>query len=65
VVTGNLRLDDAIYARYGTPATCMPAPCPYPPVGFTNGTVFPKVVGILGFGFSNRKLYPRIAADLQ
>ena len=65
VVTGNLRLDDAIYPRYGTPATCMPSPCPYPPVGFTNGTSFPKVTGILGFGFGNRKLYPRLAADLQ
>jgi cytosine/adenosine deaminase-related metal-dependent hydrolase len=65
VITGNLRLDDAIFARYGTPATCTPSPCPYPPVGFTNGTTFPKVVGILGFGFGNRKLYPRIAADLQ
>jgi cytosine/adenosine deaminase-related metal-dependent hydrolase len=61
VVTGNIRLDDAIYPRYGTPAAAMP----YPPVGFTNGTVFPKVTGILGFGFGNRKLYPRIAADLQ
>jgi hypothetical protein len=61
VVTGNIRLDDAIYPRYGTPAAAMP----YPPVGFTNGTVFPKVTGILGFGFGNRKLYPRLAADLQ
>lgn len=65
VVTGNLRLDDAIFARYGTPATCTPSPCPYPAPGFTNGTVFPKIVGILGFSFSNRKLYPRFAADLQ
>ena len=65
VVTGTMRLDDAIFTRFGTPATCTPSPCPYPPVGFTNGTVFPKAIGILGFGFGNRKLYPRIAADLQ
>ena len=65
VVTGNLRLDDAIFARYGSPATCTPPPCPYPAPGFQNGTVFPKVAGILGFSFANRKLYPRFAADLQ
>jgi cytosine/adenosine deaminase-related metal-dependent hydrolase len=61
----NVRIDDAIFSRMGTPATCTPAPCPYPPVGFTNGTSFPKIVGIAGFGFGNRKLYPRSAADLQ
>jgi cytosine/adenosine deaminase-related metal-dependent hydrolase len=64
-VTGTIRLDDAIFPRYGTPATCTPPPCPYPAVGFTNGTVFPKVVGILGYSFSNRKIYPRFIADLQ
>ncbi|MDB4933259.1 MAG: hypothetical protein JWP87_231 [Labilithrix sp.] len=64
VLTGNLRIDDAIFARYGTPATCMPSPCPYPAPGFTNGTSFSKIVGILGYSFGNRKLYPRIAADL-
>jgi hypothetical protein len=64
-VNGKIRLDDAIFARYGTPATCTPMPCPYPAVGFTNGTVFPKVVGILGYSFSNRKIYPRFIADLQ
>lgn len=65
VVTGNLRLDDLIFPRYGTPATCNPSPCPYPPVGFTNGTTFPKVTGIMGFSFGNRKLYPRSSADFQ
>ena len=64
-VTGNIRLDDAIFPRYGTPATCTPSPCPYPAVGFTNGTMFAKVVGILGYSFSNRKIYPRFIADLQ
>ncbi len=59
VVTGNLRLDDFIWARYGTPATCTPSPCPYPPVGFTKGTAFTSITGIMGFSFSNRKLYPR------
>ncbi|MBX3189181.1 MAG: thrombospondin type 3 repeat-containing protein [Labilithrix sp.] len=65
VVTGNLRIDDFIYARYGTPATCTPSPCPYPPATFLNGRAFTKIVGIGGFSFSNRKLYPRAAGDLQ
>lgn len=65
VLTGTVRLDDLIYARYGTPATCTPSPCPYPAVGLTNGTQFPQVTGIAGFSFSNRKIYPRFAADLQ
>jgi cytosine/adenosine deaminase-related metal-dependent hydrolase len=65
VLTGNVRIDDLIFTRFGTPATCTPSPCPYPAVGFTNGTVFPKVVGIVGFSFGNRKIYPRTAADLQ
>lgn len=59
VVTGNLRLDDYIWARYGTPATCNPSPCPYPPPGFTNGTSFSSITGVMGYSFSNRKLYPR------
>jgi cytosine/adenosine deaminase-related metal-dependent hydrolase len=65
IVTGNLRLDDFIDARYGTPATCNPMPCPYPPVGFTNGRAFTRVHGVLGYSFGNRKLYPRTSADLQ
>jgi cytosine/adenosine deaminase-related metal-dependent hydrolase len=59
VVTGNLRLDDFIWARYGTPATCDPAPCAYPPAGFTGGTAFSSITGIMGYSFGNRKLYPR------
>lgn len=65
VLTGNVRIDDLILTRMGTPATCTPSPCPYPPPGFTLGSSFPKVVGIAGFSFGNRKIYPRIAADLQ
>ena len=60
VVTGNLRVDDAIYTRFGTPA----AGNPYPPVGFTNGQVFTSLTGIVGNSFSNSKLWPRNAADL-
>ena len=59
VVTGNLRLDDFIWPRYGTPATCNPSPCPYPPTGFTNGTAFSRITGVMGYSFSSRKLYPR------
>ena len=62
IVTGNLRIDDAIWPRYGTPASCTGRPqnkCPYPAPGFTNGTSFSSITGIMGFSFSNRKLYPR------
>jgi cytosine/adenosine deaminase-related metal-dependent hydrolase len=65
VVTGPLRIDDQIYARYGTPATCTPSPCPYPPDTFKVGRTFTKIIGIAGFSFGNRKLYPRLAADFQ
>lgn len=63
IVTGNLRVDDAIFARHGTPATCNPSPCPYPPPTFLNGRSFSRLVGIMGFSFSQRKLYPRAAGD--
>jgi hypothetical protein len=59
VVSGDLRVDDRLYTRYGTPANG-----PYPPVGYTNGTTFQKIVGIEGFSFSNAKLWPRDAADM-
>jgi hypothetical protein len=68
VVTGNLRLDDFIVPRYGTPATCTPSPCPYPPPTLLNGRAFTSITGIGGFSFSNRKLYPRTATatgDIQ
>jgi hypothetical protein len=64
VVTGNLRLDDFIHLRYGTPATCTPSPCPYPPAAFPVGRAFSRIDGILGYSFGNRKLYPRNSADL-
>lgn len=65
LLTGNVRIDDLIFTRFGTPATCTPSPCPYPAPGFTNGTSFPKITGIAGFSFGNRKIYPRFIADLQ
>lgn len=58
VLTGNVRIDDLLLTRLGTPATCTPSPCPYPPPELTNGTTFPKLIGIAGFSFSNRKIYP-------
>lgn len=68
VVSGNLRLDDFIVPRYGTPATCTPSPCAYPPPTLLNGRAFTSITGIGGFSFSNRKLYPRTATatgDIQ
>ncbi len=59
VVTGNLRVDDYINTRHGTPATCSGQPCPYPPATLVNGTTFTSLTGIGGFSFGNRKLYPR------
>lgn len=59
VVTGGLRVDDFIWTRFGTRATCTPSPCPYPPAEFTNGTRFASITGIMGFSFNNRKIYPR------
>ena len=41
VVTGGLRLDDDIFARYGVGTSAMPPPQPIP--GFLNGTVFTRV----------------------
>ena len=68
VLTGNVRLDDFIVPRYGTPATCTPSPCPYPPPTLLNGRTFTSITGIGGFSFGNRKLYPRtatVAGDIQ
>jgi cytosine/adenosine deaminase-related metal-dependent hydrolase len=62
VVTGGLRLDDDIFARYGVGTSAMPPPQPIP--GFLNGTVFTRVVGVGGFSFGNRKILPRSDADL-
>jgi hypothetical protein len=68
IVTGDLRIDDYIVPRYGTPATCTPSPCPYPPPGLLNGRAFTSITGVPGFSFGNRKLYPRTASasgDIQ
>ncbi len=59
VVTGNLRVDDNVYTRYGAPSTG-----PYPPTGYTNGRTFTKITGIVGYSFDNSKLWPRIPADI-
>jgi cytosine/adenosine deaminase-related metal-dependent hydrolase len=74
IVTGDLRVDDYIYTRFGTCLTMGGNPCPYPPTAFGSpngtqafaaGTKFARVTGILGFSFGNRKIYPRNAADLK
>ena len=55
VVTGNLRVDDSIWARYGGP-TVAPE---YPTPAFKAPKTFLAITGIMGFSFSNRKIYPR------
>jgi len=62
VVTGGLRIDDDIFARYGVGTSAMPPPQPIP--GFTTGTVFTSITGVGGFSFSNRKILPRLAGDI-
>lgn len=59
VVNNDVRIDDTLYLRYGTPANG-----PYPPTGFTNTTTFQKIQGILGFSFSNSKIWPRDTVDI-
>lgn len=59
VVDNDVRVDDRIWTRYGTAANA-----PYPPAGFTNGTVFRRIVGIQGFSFKNAKLWPRDTSDM-
>ena len=58
VVNGANRVDDALFLRYGA------GTIPYPPTGFTNGTTFNSIFGIVGYSFSNSKLWPRDAADI-
>ncbi len=60
VLTGNLRVDDQIYTRYGGATNG-----PYPPTGYAKGRTFNKIVGIQGFSFNNAKLWPRLPADFQ
>ncbi|HFE46335.1 MAG TPA: hypothetical protein ENJ18_12710 [Nannocystis exedens] len=55
-VTGNLRIDDTIYdavANEGLNNAC--------PVG----SQFDEIVGVLGYAFSNSKLWPRVKADIK
>jgi hypothetical protein len=59
VVNGDVRVDDTLFLRYGTPSNG-----PYPPTGFTNTTTFQKIQGILGFSFSNSKIWPRDTVDI-
>ena len=55
---GQCRVDDALFSQYGQPSA------PYPPTGFTNGTTFTSLFGVLGYSFSDSKLWPRDAADI-
>jgi cytosine/adenosine deaminase-related metal-dependent hydrolase len=59
VVNSDLRIDDRIWVRYGTPANAA-----YPVTGFTNATTFQKIVGIHGFSFGDAKLWPRDTNDV-
>ena len=59
VVNGDMRVDDKLWTRYGTPANG-----PYPATGFTNGTTFQRIVGVHGFSFSDAKLWPRDTNDV-
>jgi hypothetical protein len=59
VVNNDVRIDDTLFLRYGGPANG-----PYPPNGFTNNTTFQKIQGILGFSFSNSKIWPRDTVDI-
>ncbi len=49
-ITGNLRVDDDLYDTLDNT--------------YAVDATFPKLVGICGFSFANRKLWPRSAADL-
>jgi len=59
VVDTACRVDDSLFLQYGQPKT------PYPPVGFTNNTAFKSLFGVVGYSFSNSKLWPRDSADIQ
>jgi cytosine/adenosine deaminase-related metal-dependent hydrolase len=59
VVDSACRVDDSLFLQYGQPKI------PYPPTGFTNGTAFKSLFGVVGYSFSNSKLWPRDSADIQ
>jgi predicted extracellular nuclease len=50
-ITGGLRVDDDLFDTLDN--------------NFAVGTSFPKVVGICGYSFNNRKIWPRSQADLE
>lgn len=56
VVTGNLRIDDAV--ADGQTGSGLGNACPV-------GTEFGRITGLLSYSFSNYKLAPRNAADLE
>ena len=58
VVDNGCRVDDLLYAKYGTSGTT------YPPAGYTSGSTFTSLAGVLGYSYGNSKLWPRDAADL-
>jgi cytosine/adenosine deaminase-related metal-dependent hydrolase len=73
LVTGDLRIDDYIYPRYGTCLTMGGNPCPYPPVAFGTpntarsyvvGTAFTRITGVVGYSFGKHKVFPRNGSDL-
>ncbi|MCA9660996.1 MAG: amidohydrolase family protein [Myxococcales bacterium] len=55
-VTGNLRIDDTIYDNVVNSG--LNNACPV-------GSQFTQIVGVLGYSFSNTKLWPRIKADIN
>ena len=59
VVNSSLWLGDGAWQYYGGAKTD-----PYPPAGFTNGTTFTSITGVLDYSFSNEQLWPRSAADV-
>ena len=67
IVTGNLWLDDTIFSYHGTlspdstvcTADPAPADCAYPRPTLVSGTTFSRLTGIMGWSFSQRRLYPR------
>jgi len=58
VVDNGCRVDDFLYPKYGTSGSA------YPPAGYTNNSTFSALYGVLGFSFSDSKLWPRDAADI-
>lgn len=72
IVDGDLRVGDFLYSAYGSLSlaneTCGKCPylrqCAYPRCAVRNGKAFTNLVGVLGYSFGNRKLYPRGIPDL-